>query len=100
MEFSVKSGNPEKQRTACVVVAVYEPRRLSPAAEQLDQASKGFISNLIRRGDIEGKLGQVLLLYNVPNSLCDRVMLIGCGRERDLDIKKYRRIVSTATGIK
>lgn len=97
MEFSVKSGNPEKQRTACVVVAVYEPRRLSSAAEQLDQASNGFISNLIRRGDIEGKLGQVLLLYNVPNSLCDRVMLVGCGRERDLDIKKYRSIINTAT---
>ncbi len=97
MEFSVKSGNPEKQRTACVVVGIYEPRRLSPAAEQLDQASDGFISNLIRRGDIEGKLGQVLLLYNVPNSLCDRVMLVGCGRERDLDIKKYRSIISAAT---
>ena len=30
MEFSVKSGSPEKQRSACIVVGVYEPRRLSP----------------------------------------------------------------------
>ncbi len=25
MEFSVKSGSPEKQRSACIVVGVYEP---------------------------------------------------------------------------
>lgn len=97
MEFSVKSGNPEKQRTACVVVGVFEPRRLSQAAEQLDKASDGYISNLIRRGDIEGKAGQSLLLYNVPNTLCDRVLLVGCGRERELDIRKFRNIIATAT---
>jgi hypothetical protein len=27
MEFSVKSGSPEKQRSACIVVGVFEPRR-------------------------------------------------------------------------
>ncbi|MCS2159575.1 MULTISPECIES: hypothetical protein, partial [Enterobacteriaceae] len=39
MEFSVKSGSPEKQRSACIVVGVFEPRRLSPIAEQLDKIS-------------------------------------------------------------
>ena len=77
MEYSVKSGNPEKQRTACVVVGIFEPRRLSQSAEQLDKASDGYLSNLLRRGDIEGKLGQSLLLYNVPGTLCDRILLVG-----------------------
>ena len=35
MEFSIKSGSPEKQRSACVVVGVFEPRKLTLAAEQL-----------------------------------------------------------------
>jgi leucyl aminopeptidase len=97
MEFSVKSGNPEKQRSACVVVGIFEPRRLSQSAEQIDKASDGYLSNLIRRGDIEGKLGQSLLLYNVPGTLCDRVLLVGCGRERELSPDKYAKIISTAT---
>ncbi len=95
MEFTAKSGNPEKQRTACIVVGVYEPRRLSPAAERLDQISNGFISTLIRRGDLEGKIGQTLLLHNVPNTLCDRILLIGCGRERELHDSQYRKIIAT-----
>jgi len=95
MEFTAKSGNPEKQRTACIVVGVYEPRRLSPAAERLDQVSDGFISNLIRRGDLEGKIGQTLLLHSVPNTLCDRILLVGCGRERELHDAQYRKIMAT-----
>ena len=96
MEFTVKSGNPEKQRTACVVLGVFEPRRLSPVAEKLDEITGGYISNLIRRGDLEGKLGQTLLLHNVPNTLCDRVLLIGCGRERELGDSQYIKIITKA----
>ena len=94
MEYNVKSGNPEKQRTACIVVGVHEPRKLTGAAEQLDEVSEGFISNILRRGDLEGKLGQVLLLHNVPNTLSDRVLLIGCGKERELGDKQYHSIIS------
>ncbi len=64
MEFSVKSGSPEKQRSACIVVGVFEPRRLSPIAEQLDKISDGYISALLRRGELEGKPGQTLLLHH------------------------------------
>ncbi len=94
MEFSVKSGNPEKQRTACLVVGVYERRRMSAAAQSLDTAAGGFIGNLLRRGDIEGKLGQSLLLYNVPGVLAERVMLVGCGVYRDLDDGQYAKVIA------
>ncbi|GAB54653.1 leucyl aminopeptidase [Glaciecola punicea ACAM 611] len=94
MEFGVKSGSPEKQRSACVVVGVFEPRRLTTAAEQLDQISEGYISNLIRRGDLEGKAGQMLLLHHVPNVLSERVLLVGCGKERELDERQYKQIVA------
>ncbi len=94
MEFSVKSGSPEKQRSACIVVGVFEPRRLSAVAEQLDEISEGYISNLLRRGDLEGKPGQMLLLHQVPNILSERVLLVGCGKERELDERQYRQIIS------
>ncbi|OOE54812.1 MULTISPECIES: leucyl aminopeptidase [Salinivibrio] len=93
MEFSVKSGSPEKQRSACIVVGVFEPRRLSPVAEQLDKISDGYISALLRRGDLEGKPGQVLLLHHVPNVLSERVLLVGCGKERELGERQYKEII-------
>ena len=41
MEFSIKSGSPEKQRSACIVVGVFEPRKLTGPAELIDTASEG-----------------------------------------------------------
>ncbi|WP_455196644.1 leucyl aminopeptidase [Kaarinaea lacus] len=96
MEFSVKSGNPEKQRSACVVVGIFEPRRLSAAAEKIEAATEGYLSALLRRGDLEGKLGQTLLLHNVPNTLAERVLLVGCGREREVGDSQYRQIIAKA----
>ena len=57
MEFTIKSGSPEKQRSACVVVGVFDNRKPSLSAELIDRASNGYISEIIRRGDMEGKLG-------------------------------------------
>ncbi len=96
MEFMVKSGNPEKQRTACLMLGVYESRRLTPTAEQFDATCGGYLGNLLRRGDLEGKIGQSLLLFNVPGTLCERVLLVGCGREREVDDRRFRQIANHA----
>ena len=93
MEFSIKSGNPEKQRTSCLIIGILETRKLSTAAKAVDDISKKYLSNLLRRGDIDGKTGQSLLLHSVPGVLADRVLLIGCGRERELDDRKYRELI-------
>ncbi len=95
MEYSVKSGNPEKQRIGCVVVPVYASRKLSPSARIIDRASNGHISNLVRRGEIEGDLDNILLLHNVENTLCDRILLIGCGKEKDIAPHTFHQINHT-----
>jgi len=95
MEYTVKSGNPEKQRIGCVVIPVYASRKLSASAKIIDKASGGYISNLVRRGEIEGDLGNTLLLHNVENTLCDRVLLIGCGKEKDITVSTFYQINST-----
>jgi leucyl aminopeptidase len=48
----------------------------------------------LRRGDLEGKTGQMLLLHQVPNVLSERVLLVGCGKERELDDKQFKQIIS------
>ena len=64
MDFNIKSGNPEKQRTACVIVGIFESRRLSTAAKAIDAVSKKYLSNLIRRGDMDGN--KVLITAQCP----------------------------------
>ncbi|MFA7279067.1 MAG: leucyl aminopeptidase [Sterolibacterium sp.] len=97
MEFSIKSGSPEKQRSACVVIGVFEPRKLSLPGDIVNQAADNYVTNLLRRGDMEGKPGTTLLLHNVPGTLCDRVLLVGLGKEKDFRDKEFRDAVATAT---
>lgn len=96
MEFSIKSGSPEKQRSNCVVVGVFEHRRLTLAAELLDNAAGGLIGDIVRRGDMNGKAGTTLLLHNLPGSLCERVLLVGLGKEKEFREKDYCAAIRTA----
>ena len=96
MEFSIKSGSPEKQRSGCVVVGVFEGRKLSAAAQAIDAASRHYLSEVLRRGDLEGKLGATLLLHGVSQIPADRVLLVGLGRERDFNETAYRTALGAA----
>ena len=96
MEFSIKSGSPEKQRSACVVAGVFESRKFTLPAELLDNASDGYISEIVRRGDMEGKAGTTLLLQKVPGTLSERVLLVGLGKEKDFREKEFCNAVRTA----
>src|SRR6266403_765497 len=93
MEFTIKSGSPEKQRSACVVVGVFDNRKPSLSADLIDRASGGYIGEIIRRGDMEGKLGSTLLLHNVKGTLADRVLLVGLGKERDFREREFRSAI-------
>ena len=93
MEFNIKRGNPEKQRSACLVAGVHESRKLTPAAQAIDDASDKYLSNLLRKGDMDGKIGQSLLLHNVPGIPAERLLLVGCGKEAVLDDRHYRKII-------
>lgn len=96
MDFTIKCGNPEKQRSACLVVGLFESRRLSAAAKTIDSASKKYLTNILKRGDIDGKIGQSLLLHNIPGIASSRVLLVGCGKEKGLSASHYRKIVTNS----
>ncbi len=96
MEFSIKNGNPGKQRSACVVVGVFETRVLTEAAKTLDKNANGYISDILNNGDMEGKAGSTLLLHKVPNTVCKRVLLVGLGKKSKLHDKEYRNAVQAA----
>ncbi len=96
MEYLVKSGSPEKQRVGCVIVGIFDRRKPSTQAEALDDASEGLIASVMRRGDMDGKLGQTTLLHGLDELFCDRILLVGCGKERDFNSRAYQRACHAA----
>ncbi len=96
MEFSIKSGGPERVRTGCIVVGVFESRKLSGAGAALDRAARGHLSAILKCGDMIGKAGSTLMLHHVPRVAAERVLLVGLGRERDFGEREFRDAVGKA----
>jgi len=95
MEFSLKHSSPENARSACQIITVSQPRKLSRSGQRVDKASKGFLASIIKRGDMEGKLGQTLMLPGVAGVPAQRVLLVGCGKQTEMNERSFARLINS-----
>jgi leucyl aminopeptidase len=95
MQFFATSAAPARQKTECAIVGVFDKGVLSGAAEELDKASGGRIARLVKRGDLRGKAGDVLLLTDMAGP-AERIVLVGLGARAAFKRKQYRRALNTA----
>ena len=98
VKFSIKQGSPENLRTACLVAGVFEDKKLSSSAQSLDKAAKGFIKQLVARGDMGGKAGSTLLLQKIPGIAAERVLLLGLGKTGEASNKATADTLRAAFG--
>ena len=89
MEFSIKHVSPEKLKSDCLIVGVFEAHKLSVAAEALDKTLKNAISAIVNAGDMDGKLGSSLVLHHLPGAQCARILLVGLGPEKTFREAEY-----------
>ena len=94
MEFSVKKVAADKQRASCIVVGIYAGRRLSPAAQAINDAGGGELAKLVRAFTIDGSTGQTLALNNLPVIPAKQVLLVGCGKKGAMPADRYRTLLT------
>lgn len=92
MEFSIKNDSPVKLQSDCVIIGVYEDKKLSEAAQVIDVASAGYLSTILKRGDFEGKECATLMLHSVPGITSERVLLVGLGKEAEFSEKQLSKV--------
>jgi len=101
MRFTVKSEKPGVIKTGCVVLGVFEKRRLSEAASDFDQSTNGLLTDLMKLGDMDGKCGQTALVHFPRDAGCERVLLVGCGKQTEFNDKRYcEALVNAANALK
>ncbi len=91
MDFSIKPIEAKTSlagiKTGCIAVGVFEDKKLSQAARDLDR--KGEITAALKSGDITGKAGSTLLLRGGNGIAAERILLVGLGKEESLTEKNY-----------
>jgi len=93
MKFSIKTDLPEKQRSDVLVLGVYDSLKVAYDKPILSTSTISYIASILKHGDMSGKAGSSLILYNAPGTKIPKILLIGLGKEKELDGKKYRAAV-------
>lgn len=96
MKYEISVAELAKQRGDCLIVAIYEANKLSPAAKKLDALTNGAVKEAVKSGDITGKTGSTLLLRNLDGIKNKRVLLVGAGKENECKERDYRKILTSA----
>jgi len=96
VRLALAKSSPAAVRTDMLVVGVYADGSLTPDAEKIDTASKGRLSALLKRGDLETKAGSTLLLYDLPGTAAQRVLVVSLGPRDKFGDKAFRDALAGA----
>ncbi|MEJ2576571.1 MAG: leucyl aminopeptidase [Gammaproteobacteria bacterium] len=96
MKYRIVSAAPAATKTQCLVVGIHEARQLGAAAEEVNQASAGVLQRLLRKGDLDGKVGASQFFYELPGVAAQRVLVIGLGPAKSFDAATYAKAAEAA----
>jgi len=80
----------------CLIVGVFEDGQLSVQARAVDSACGGRLKKLLGRGDFPAKVGETLLLGDLPGIDATRVLLTGLGAKKSFARKAWRKAWTAA----
>jgi leucyl aminopeptidase len=97
MQLDVFSRGLAALKVDCVIVGVFEGGALTPAARDIDRASRGALTRLVERGDLTGRAGESLLLPDLRGVSATRVLVVGQGK--NVTRASWRKAVLAALGV-
>ncbi|MEX0900320.1 MAG: leucyl aminopeptidase [Gammaproteobacteria bacterium] len=95
MQITLKTGSPATLKTACLAIGLAEGTKLTGIAAALNK--NGGLSKLIKRGDFEGKFGQLMVVYDLEGANAERVLLFGLGKKDKIETQCLRKALIKAT---
>ena len=96
MDYHVRTGDPARQATGCLVVGVHSDRKLPAAAQAVDQATGGALKRQLTRAGFDGATGKTLMLHELPGIAAQRLLAVGLGDAGKLDAKAQRKAYGAA----
>jgi leucyl aminopeptidase len=95
MEIKVITGDITTLKTDAIIVNTFKgAKRLDGDIAAADKALDGAISHLIKQGTIKGNLNEITLLHTLGKLPAERVVVVGLGTKKELNLNKIRSAVA------
>lgn len=96
MEYFTTTSKASRRAVDCVIVGVYEGGKLGTGAAEIDQATGGEITKLIKSGDVSAKLGRCAVLRGLSGVSATRVAVCGLGKIKRFSARELRQATAAA----
>jgi len=96
MNFTVKSVDISTLNSACLLIPVFEGGKLSTSGKSINKASKGYLTSVLKNGDLTGKNEQTLILHQISGIKAARVILVGFGEQKEVTPVSYKKSLIAA----
>ena len=97
MEIKVIAGDITKIKADAIMVNFFEGMAsLGGDIAAVDKALGGAIAQLIKQGEIKGKLNEITLVHSLGKLPTARVVVVGLGKQAELSTNKIRGAVAEA----
>ena len=97
MKITVKKGDALKQKSPCLVLGVFAGKLKSEQLAGLDQQVAGALHRAIHSKEFTAAKGEFLLLHGGAETVAERILLVGLGKEATFSLRALRQLSSEAT---
>src|SRR5438067_5315896 len=96
MKLTIIQGPISEIETDALVVGAFQKAELRGAAADVDQAAGGVLGRAISEGAFKGAAFETEWVYPAPGVKARRALMIGAGKEDQLDIRSLRNLAGAA----
>ena len=96
LQFTVETSSGLKDRTGILVIGAFADGTLPALSQKVDEASKGHLSAVLKRGDLDKKAGASLLFHDLAGVQSERVLVVSFGPPKDFGDKAFRDAIVSA----
>lgn len=96
MDISVKSDHPKQSTADCIVIGVFEPHKLTPAAKLVDAMTGKLLSKSVTAGNSMGKLAQTMMVSHPNLRPGQRILLVGCGKLKEFNSSSFNQVIAAS----
>src|SRR5919197_4405681 len=98
VDVKVKRGRIDSEPSELLVLTHSEGEStLGKHLAVIDRALGGWLRDVLKSGEFQGKLNQTVMLHTHGRIPAKRVLLVGLGKKKDMRVDYVRQAMATAT---
>ena len=96
MKLSLISEPPEKLKTECLAIGLFQEEPLPADVRKLDSALNGAINSLLKNKDFKGELNETYIFPSLGKLGAKRVLLVGLGKKNEFSFDMARQAAASS----